>query len=168
MLAGDLPEYPTRGRRRRLDEAWLELLYREGISRFLKAAPPPPEELTRAVEEFNQGLYWRCHETLEDVWLPERYPLRLFYHGLIKAAVGLLHLERRNRHGALVKLDDAQRTLYSFAPRFMGIDTGRLRRDLEASWARAGGAEPVDWEAMAALPPVRIHLALETRAPPRE
>lgn len=158
MLAGNLPDYPTRGNRRKLDEAWLELLHRDGISRFLRVTPQPTEGLALAVEEFNQGQYWQCHETLEGVWLPERYPLRLFYHGLIKAAVGLLHLERRNSRGALVKLSDAQHILYPFLPRFMGIDTQRLRQDLGARLDHVRTREQIDWGAVEGLPAVQIHL----------
>ena len=73
--------------------------------------PDPPPEFELALAEFNNGQFWECHETLERLWLPEQYPLRLFYHGLIKAAVGLLHLERRNRRGAISKLTDAVCTL---------------------------------------------------------
>jgi uncharacterized protein len=157
MSTGDLPEYPTRGNRRRLDEAWLELLHRDGAARFLKQVPNGPAGLIDAVEEFNQGMYWQCHETLEGLWIPEGYPLRLFYHGLIKAAVGLLHLERRNHPGALAKLRDAQYTLYPFSPGFMGLDIARLRVDLAERLARVEGDGLVDWEAVAGLPAVRLH-----------
>ena len=164
MLTENLPQYPTRGNRRRLDEAWLELLHQDGFGRFLREVPGPPPGLLRSVEEFNRGLYWQCHETLEGLWLPQRYPLRLFYHGLIKGAVGLLHLERRNQPGARAKLRDAQYTLYPFAPRFMGLDVARLRVDLAGRLAALEEDGPVDWEAMAALPAVRLHLEPDSPA----
>lgn len=156
MTTEELAIYPSRGNRRELDHRWLALLHRDGPSPFLAAVPEPPAELGLAIEEFNQGQYWQCHETLERVWLPERYPLRLFYHALIKAAVGLLHLERHNRHGAVVKLRDAEFTLAPFMPQFMGVDTDQLHRDIMNRLALLPTDSPVDWEAIDRLPGVQI------------
>jgi predicted metal-dependent hydrolase len=109
------------------------------------------------VEELDQGQYRHCSETLHGVWLRENYPVRLFYHGLIKAAVGLLHLERRNRHGALVKLQDAANALIPFLPQFMGIDTQKLRGDLMDRVGLLKVEGLVDWKAIPELPPVQIN-----------
>jgi hypothetical protein len=151
-----LPTYPAKGDRRNLDEAWLDQLHRDGIAGHLKEVPEPPPELGQAIEEFNQGQYWQCHETLESIWLPEQYPLRLFYHALIKAAVGLLHLKRRNRHGALVKLGDTEHALAPFIPEFMGIETGRLRQDIKDRWEYVRVDFAADWDTIENLPPVQI------------
>ena len=153
-----LPTYPTRGNRRKLDEAWLYRLHRDGISEHLKVVPGPPPELGQAIEEFNQGQYWHCHETLERIWLPEKYPLRLFYHALIKAAVGLLHLKRRNQHGAAVKLGDAEYALAPFVPGFMGIEAGWLYQDIKDRWEYVGGDFVADWDTIEKLPPVQIRV----------
>jgi hypothetical protein len=159
MAALELPAYPTRGDRRQLDQRWLELLRQEGLAAFLPEIPAPPPELGRAVAEFNRGQYWHCHETLESIWLPERYPLRLFYHGLIKAAVGLLHLERHNQRGAIAKLRDADYGLAPFLPRFMDIDTDRLRQDVAQRLSYVEFDGFVDWDALDQLPAVNIHPA---------
>ena len=126
----NLPTHPLKGQRRALDQQWLAKLHTEGRNALPKSIPEPPPEFELAVSEFNNGQFWECHETLERLWLPEQYPLRLFYHGLIKAAVGLLHLERHNRRGAISKLTDAVYTLAPFCPGTMGIDVHQLRRDI--------------------------------------
>ena len=130
MAIQDLPPHPAKGQRRALDQQWLEKLYLEGRSALPTCIPEPPPEFELALAEFDSGLYWECHETLERLWLAEPYPMRLFYHGLIKAAVGLFHLERRNRKGAISKLTDAVYTLAPFDPETMGIDVNQLRRDI--------------------------------------
>jgi len=158
VTAGNLPDYPAKGERKRLDEEWLQALHIQGITAFLTDVPTTPDLLTQAVGEFNQGQYWHCHETLEAIWLPERYPLRLFYHGLIKAAVGLLHLERRNRHGALVKLGDAAYALAPFSPQFLGIDTASLREDVKQRLEHIGSGLDTDWTAVENLPAVQIQM----------
>ena len=83
----------------------------------------PPPELQRAIEQFNGGEFWECHETLEDVWRETPYPFRLFYHAVIKTAVGLHHLSMHNRHGARVKLRDGVELLELFQPEWMGVRT---------------------------------------------
>ena len=117
---------PLKGQRRSLDILLLAKLEQEGRGALPPVIPQPPPALSLAVTEFNEGQYWQCHETLEEIWMSEEYPLRLFYHGLIKAAVGLLHLERNNLSGARLKLKDAERTLAPFIPGMMGLDVADL------------------------------------------
>ena len=127
----DIPTHPPKGQRRLFDQLWLTKLEQDSRGTLLLCIPEPPHALTLAVTRFNQGQYWHCHETLEEIWMLEEYPLRLFYHGLIKAAVGLYHLERNNTRGASLKLKDAERTLAPFMPKMMGIDVGSLVADLK-------------------------------------
>ena len=154
-----LPVYPGRGQRRALDSLWLAALYRDGLARYMAAVPQQPTELKVAIQEFNGGKYWRCHETLEQLWLRQEYPVRLFYHGLLKAAVGLLHLERRNRRGAGAKLEDARYTLGPFLPTYMGVETDRLLQDVDTRLAYLHTDGRVDWLSVEELPQVRISIA---------
>ena len=153
MAAMDLPTYPERGTRRGLDQRWLEKLHQEGYS---GPQPDPPTALGLGIQQFNAGEYWLSHETLEALWLAERYPLRLFYHGLIKTAAGLLHLERHNRKGATAKLSDAFSGLAPFLPRFMAIDTQALHQDLDERLSYMRSSGPVAWKTIDLLPPVKI------------
>ena len=57
--------------------------------------------LLKGIEEFNQGLYFQCHETLEEVWLEENGEDRLFYQGIIQIAVGYLKWEEGVMMGAI-------------------------------------------------------------------
>ncbi len=109
-----------------------------------------------AVDEFNRGAFWSCHETLERLWLDASYPIRLFYHALIKAAVGLLHLERHNSRGAAAKLQDAIYGLVPFLPQFMGLDTDRLHLELVARLDLIETDGMVDWAAIQQLPRANI------------
>ena len=156
MAEQELPEFPTKGNRLRLDELWLTKLYNEGIGPLSTCQPEPPPEFQVAIAQFNSGQYWMCHETLEGLWLAEGYPLRLFYHGIIKSAVGLLHLEQRNIRGAKLKVQDAEYTLAPFSPQFMGIQVGRLRRDLNERLALLQDSQAVDWDLVSGLAPPLI------------
>ena len=57
--------------------------------------------LAKGVAEFNQGLYFECHETLEEVWLEEHGEDRLFYQGLIQVAAGFFKWEQGVPAGAI-------------------------------------------------------------------
>ena len=153
MEEADLPLWPPKGSRRKLDGLWLEKLERFGLSTFL---PEPhaegPRELYSAIEQFNSGLFWECHETLEELWLHTPYPLRLFYHAIIKVAVGFHHLSRHNRHGARVKLSDGVRTLRLLPPSFLGVHTDALCRDSCEWLSRLESAGTLDWSELDSLP----------------
>ncbi len=115
--------------RLQVDAEWLERLRREGLAAHLPARPEPPAGLVAAVQQINEGRYWEAHETLEAVWLPAPYPVRLFYYALIKLAVGLFHIERGNTVGARQQMQAAVEFLEPFSPRFHGLRTDLLVGD---------------------------------------
>ena len=154
----DLPAAPSHGNRRRLEDRWLEALEASGFRvSDLEVPETPPGPLVSAVRQFDEGLYWDCHETMEDLWRETPYPLRFFYHALIKAAVGLHHLSRRNRNGAKIKLSDAVRLLSLFQPEILGIRTDLLRDVVADRLGLLEGADPIDWPRLEALPGPMIH-----------
>ncbi len=79
---------------------------------------------------FNAGRYFEAHEAWEDLWRPTRGPLRLFYQGLVQAAVGLHHLGQGNLNGAQAQLGKSLSKLEQYPERFCQIDNGRLVADL--------------------------------------
>lgn len=151
-----LPTRPGKGERRGLDRTWLALLHRDGLAPYLETLPPAPEAIAVSIGEFNRGEYWRCHETLEALWLAESYPLRLFYQAMIKAAVGLLHQERHNRRGATAKFREAQYALVPFLPKTMGVDTTRLHQDISHRLTRLEVEGKVDWDSLDRMPRVQL------------
>lgn len=62
-------------------------------------APPPPA-LCHGIAQFNAGEYWACHETLEELWVSERRPIRDLYQGILQVGVAFHHLQQRNYAGA--------------------------------------------------------------------
>ncbi len=153
----NLPTTPPKGQRQSLDRLWLTKLEQEGSGALPRCIRKRPPALKLAVTQFNQGQYWQCHETLEEIWMSEEFPLRLFFHGLIKAAVGLLHLERHNRLGAKTKLKDAERTLAPFIPDMMGIDIAKLLADIKQRLELIEGDLVSNQDAIYLVPAVQIH-----------
>ncbi len=153
----DLDRWPSKGNRRRLEEEWLAVLERDGLIPHLMEVPlEAPRELHQAIDEFNGGRFWDCHETLEDVWRGTSYPLRFFYHSVIKVAVGFHHMGRHNRNGARAKLSDGVRLLRLLQPQFLGVRTDSLLQDAAQWLVRVDGVTRVDWDELDALPRPKI------------
>jgi predicted metal-dependent hydrolase len=86
--------------------------------------------LQDGINFFNAGRYFEAHEAWEDLWRPTRGPLRLFYQGLVQAAVGMHHRSRGNMNGARAQLAKSLSKLEQYPPQFCRIDNARLVEDL--------------------------------------
>jgi predicted metal-dependent hydrolase len=88
--------------------------------------------LKKEVQEFNDGDYFECHETLEDVWLFEVGPDRPFYQGLLQLSVGCFHLLNRNHLGTESQWKKGCEKLEGFGERHLGVNLksllGQMRR----------------------------------------
>lgn len=92
-----------------------------------------------AVEQFNRGRYFECHETLEGMWLGLRGPSRDFFQALIQVSVGFLHLERGNPTGATRTFTRALARFEPYPARYFGFDLSAQRKDLETLLAGLTG-----------------------------
>ena len=147
-----LPRMPVKGQRRNLEVQWLDVLEAgEMPGEAIHPQGSAPAQLYDAIRLFNNGLYWECHEVLEEVWLETPYPQRFFWSALIKLAVGFHHVGRHNLHGARVKLGDAVRLLPLFQPQCLGVDTAAALADA-LRWQQDLNALPLDWAAIDDLP----------------
>lgn len=82
--------------------------------------------LKKGIQEFNDGDYFECHETLEDVWLIEMGPDRPFYQGLLQLSVGCFHLLNRNYVGAESQWSKAHTKLKTFGEKHLGVELKSL------------------------------------------
>ena len=71
-----------------------------------------PPEFYAGLDELSRGAYYRCHETLEALWIPDKRSVREIYQGVLQIAVGCYHLTARgNWRGAVNKLEAGARRL---------------------------------------------------------
>ncbi len=82
--------------------------------------------LKKGIQEFNDGHYFECHETLEDVWMIEVGPDRPFYQGLLQLSVGCFHLLNRNYVGAESQWSKACAKLKKFGNQHLGVELKSL------------------------------------------
>lgn len=76
----------------------------------------------KGIDEFNQGLFFECHETLEEIWLEEHGEERRFYQGIIQIAAGYFKLEQGVPVGAIKLWHTGLEKLEPYAPVYLGID----------------------------------------------
>jgi uncharacterized protein len=97
------------------------------------------------IELFNQGRFFECHEAWEQAWLRSTGAEKLFYQGLIQAAVAILHAQRGNLPGSRTLWAKAIDKLAPLPPLHMGIALDELRQDVqrffEAIWTDQGSAD---------------------------
>jgi predicted metal-dependent hydrolase len=119
--------------------------------------------LIQGIEEFNRGLFFECHETLEAVWLEEHGDDRLFYQGIIQIAAGYYKLEQGVLIGAIKLWRTGLEKLEPYGPAHLGVDLASLIQPTKENLARAeeahtAGGSPPD------LPAPRIEFSGSTAA----
>jgi predicted metal-dependent hydrolase len=102
-----------------------------------------PPTAWRGIEEFNQGRYYECHETLEIVWRKETGDTRALLHGIIQFAVGLVHVERANFKGATALLNRSISKLAGLPADYQGVDVASLLNDARQAYVTVLSLGPV-------------------------
>ena len=82
--------------------------------------------LEHGIRLFNGREFYECHEVLEDVWMIEQGPSRLFLQSIIHFAVAFYHEGRANPVGAIRQLRKGLEKLADYLPDYEGVDTRRL------------------------------------------
>jgi uncharacterized protein len=117
---------------------------------------PPPEGFITGIEQFNQGEYYACHDTLEAIWMTAPVSDKPFYQGILQSAVALYHLGNYNWQGAAILFGESVRRLEAYEPEYQGVDVTGL---VDASFA---------WlEALQTLGPEQVKVVADAVAPGR-
>jgi predicted metal-dependent hydrolase len=82
------------------------------------------------IDLFNEGRFFECHEAWEEIWKRSDGELKLYYQGLIQAAVAILHAQRGNLEGARSLYEKASAKLEKIPHEHMGLAVGELRVEL--------------------------------------
>jgi predicted metal-dependent hydrolase len=85
-----------------------------------------PSGLRQGVEEFNRGQFFECHDTLEELWMAERRPIRQLYQGILQMGVAFYHLQASRYRPVVSLLEGGSGYLRRFAPTCMGLDVDGL------------------------------------------
>ncbi|NET08966.1 MAG: DUF309 domain-containing protein [Merismopedia sp. SIO2A8] len=88
--------------------------------------PNIPPEFWQGIDQFNQGEFYACHDTLEAIWMEAIEPDRTFYQGILQIAVGLYHLGNHNWRGCLTLLGEGIRRLGPYQPDYFTVEVTPL------------------------------------------
>ena len=89
-------------------------------------------EYLEGIRSFNARDFFEAHEAWEAVWKRTTGERRLFYKGLIHAAVALHHFGNGNLHGARKVFASCLEYLGPYAPSTMGLSVDRFLDPLRA------------------------------------
>src|SRR5258706_10108702 len=105
------------------------------MDRSVKVSDDP--RLVKGIEEFNQKLFFECHETLEEIWLEDHGEDRAFYQGIIQVAAGYYKLEQGVLIGAIKLWRAGLEKLAAYPPVHLGVDLASLVGATRANLALA-------------------------------
>jgi predicted metal-dependent hydrolase len=97
--------------------------------------PESEECFEKGIRSFNQGDFFEAHEFWETSWKAAGGTTRLFFQGIIQAAVALLHARRGNYAGATSVYLKSRQTLTRIPAIWMGVDVEQFRSDLARYFA---------------------------------
>jgi len=104
---------------------------------------PLPAFFEEGIDLFNEGKFFECHEAWEEVWKRSDGDAKLFYQGIIQAAVAILHVQRGNLTGAASLYSKASAKLDHLPSEHMGLALGELREALREFFAIALKGEEI-------------------------
>jgi predicted metal-dependent hydrolase len=85
----------------------------------------------KGIEEFNQQLFFECHETLEELWLEERGEDRRFFQAIIQIAAGYYKLQQQVPIGAVKLWRTGLEKLAPYQPVYLGMNVAALMASVQ-------------------------------------
>jgi uncharacterized protein len=83
-------------------------------------------EFQRGARLFDDRRFFEAHDVWEELWMETSGGTRVFYQGMIQAAVAYYHASNNNGKGAVHLLDRSIEKLERFLPYCEGIDLKQL------------------------------------------
>jgi uncharacterized protein len=90
---------------------------------------------------FNACEFFEAHEVWEELWKNYSGDLRLFYKGLIQAAVALHHFGNGNIRGARKVYRSSRGYLAAYRPGCMGLDLNVFLSEFDACFAEVDASQ---------------------------
>jgi predicted metal-dependent hydrolase len=95
----------------------------------------------KGIAYFNACEFFEAHEVWEELWKEYQGDLRLFYKGLIQAAVALHHFGNGNIRGARKVYFSSRNYLKEYAPVCMGLDLDQFLYQFDACFAEVAASD---------------------------
>jgi predicted metal-dependent hydrolase len=89
----------------------------------------------KGIEHFNACDFFEAHEVWEELWKEYSGELRLFYKGLIQAAVALHHFGNGNIRGARKVYNSSRNYIAQYGPACCGLDVEKFLGEFDACFS---------------------------------
>jgi uncharacterized protein len=111
----------------------------------------------KGIDEFNQQLFFECHETLEEIWLEDHGENRNFYQGIIQIAAGYFKWQQGVPAGAVKLWRTGLEKIVPYSPIHLGVNiealTEAVKRNLaELESSQQSGDPPAKLD----IPSIRL------------
>lgn len=90
---------------------------------------PLPQLVVQGLELFNQGEYYKCHDSLEAAWMEDKTPGRNLYRGVLQVGIAYFQIQRGNYRGAVKMLLRVRQWLDPLPEICRGIHVADLRQN---------------------------------------
>src|SRR6476620_1047355 len=94
----------------------------------------------KGIAYFNACEFFEAHEVWEELWKNYSGDFRLFYKGLIQAAVALHHFGNGNIRGARKVYSTSRNYLAAYRPFCVGLDLEQFLAQLDACFAEVAAS----------------------------
>ena len=94
----------------------------------------------QGIAYFNACEFFEAHEVWEDLWKSYTGDLRLFYKGLIQAAVALHHFGNGNIRGARKVYGSSRGYIAQYAPLCEGLNVEKFLAEFDACFAEVAAS----------------------------
>jgi predicted metal-dependent hydrolase len=95
----------------------------------------------QGIAYFNACEFFEAHEVWEDLWKSYSGELRLFYKGLIQAAVALHHFGNGNIRGARKVYGSSRGYLMQYRPTCYGLDVDKFIAEFDSCFAEVAASQ---------------------------
>lgn len=95
----------------------------------------------RGIAYFNACEFFEAHEAWEELWKNYSGDLRLFYKGLIQAAVALHHFGNGNIRGARKVYGSSRSYLEAYRPWCCSLDVEKFIGEFDACFAEVAASQ---------------------------
>lgn len=93
-------------------------------------AQPLPELARQGIALFNEGEYYKCHDSLEELWRQDTGPGRDLYRGILQIGIALYQIQRGNYRGAMKMLLRVRQWLTPLPDTCQGVNVAALRQNV--------------------------------------
>jgi uncharacterized protein len=110
----------------------------------------------KGIDEFNEQLFFECHETLEEIWLENRGDDRTFYQGIIQIAAGYFKWQQGVPIGSIKLWRTGLAKIERYRPVYLGVNLDSLVAAVEQNLAELEAAQQTGTSPSLNIPTIQL------------